>query len=265
MDNKDKNVSAVRLGDKVIIFLNGQRQVVSKKMSPEMFEVVCGYIATNDTKKIVSIFDNFEDKLSKFVSKYFELEEGKMKDVFHKEPNHFSKLLIRKATEMMSKDVDVKPLYKLSKKIFFASKDVSTNANILFNELSVVGITKNGNLLLPLGSDEVYNGKVIGQPLSVGTNEKVVVRKVRANTLSLMLHKKDNKKEVTNYALISPFDIVSFSSGNSSEISISRYKVYKKGDFESLKGVVEVPNENLFDIAYNIFEEKFKNNSNTFD
>jgi len=110
MKNNEQNISAVRLGDKLIIFLNGQRQVVSKTMSPEIFDIVCGYIEKNDTQKIANIFDNFEDKLSKFVSKYFELEEGKMKDVFHKEPNHFSKLLVRKATEMMSNEVDVKPL-----------------------------------------------------------------------------------------------------------------------------------------------------------
>ena len=183
-----------------------------------------------------------------------------MKDVFHKEPNHFSKLLVRKATEMMSNEVDVKPLYELSKKIFFASKDVSTNANILFNELSVVGITKNGNLLLPLSSSEKCNGQVVGMPLSVSNTNEKIERVVKGNTLSLLLHKKDNKQKVTNYALISPFDIVSFSNGNSSEIAISRYKIYDKGDFETLKGIVEVPNENLFDISYNIFEEKFKNN-----
>jgi len=260
MKNNEQNISAVRLGDKLIIFLNGQRQVVSKTMSPEIFDIVCGYIEKNDTQKIANIFDNFEDKLSKFVSKYFELEEGKMKDVFHKEPNHFSKLLVRKATEMMSNEVDVKPLYELSKKIFFASKDVSTNANILFNELSVVGITKNGNLLLPLSSSEKCNGQVVGMPLSVSNTNEKIERVVKGNTLSLLLHKKDNKQKVTNYALISPFDIVSFSNGNSSEIAISRYKIYDKGDFETLKGIVEVPNENLFDISYNIFEEKFKNN-----
>jgi hypothetical protein len=90
-------------------------------------------------------------------------------------------------------------------------------------------------------------------------NEKIE-RVVKGNTLSLLLHKKDNEQKVKNYALISPFDIVSFSNGNSSQIAISRYKIYDKGDFETLKGIVEVPNENLFDISYNIFEEKFKNN-----
>ena len=90
MNNNKQNVSAVRLGDKLIIFLNGERQVISKNMSPEIFDIVCGYIKNNDTQKIANIFDNFEDKLSKFVSKYFDLEEGRMKDVFHKKTNHFS-------------------------------------------------------------------------------------------------------------------------------------------------------------------------------
>lgn len=262
MNNNKQNVSAVRLGDKLIIFLNGERQVISKNMSPEIFDIVCGYIKNNDTQKIANIFDNFEDKLSKFVSKYFELEEGRMKDVFHKKTNHFSKLLVRKATEMMSNEADIEPLYKLSKKIFFASENVSKNANVVFNELSVVGITKNGNLLLPLSSSHKCNGNVEGTPLDVGNDFS---RKVRHNSLSLVLHKKDNISEVTSYALISPFDIVSFSNSNSSEMSIARYKIYDKGDFETLKGIVEIPKENLFDISYNIFEEKFKNNSNTFD
>mgnify|MGYP000577543053 CR=1 FL=1 len=52
MSDKENNISAVRLGDKLIIFLNGQRQVISKTMSPEIFDIVCGYIEKNDTQKI---------------------------------------------------------------------------------------------------------------------------------------------------------------------------------------------------------------------
>ena len=45
----NNNVSAVRLGDKLIIFVNGKRQVISQSMSPEIFDNVCGYIENNDT------------------------------------------------------------------------------------------------------------------------------------------------------------------------------------------------------------------------
>ncbi len=58
MSENKNNISAVRLGDKLIIFLNGQRQVISKSMSPEIFDTVVNYIERNEVDKISNIFDN---------------------------------------------------------------------------------------------------------------------------------------------------------------------------------------------------------------
>lgn len=254
MSDKENNISAVRLGDKLIIFLNGQRQVISKTMSPEIFDIVCGYVDRNETDNIANIFDNFEDKLSKYLSEYFELEEGKLVDNFHKKPNHFSKLLIRKGTELMSSNEEVRPLFKLSKKIFFASQNIEENSNKTFDKTSFIGITSNGNLLLPIENLSTCDNRIIGRPVSI----KEGSREVRNNVvLSLSLHKKDSKEEANIYALISPFDIISFNANN---INTTRYKLYKRGEFNNVKGVVDVPNENLFEISYNIFEKEFKNN-----
>lgn len=258
-ENKD-NISAVRLGDKLIIFLNGQRQVISKSMSPEIFDTVVGYIERNEVDKIADIFDNFESKLSKYLQEYFDLEEGSLKDHFHNAPNHFSKLLIRKGTQLMKDNLEAKPLFQLSKKIFFTSDLGEEKSSNFFNSLSFVGLTEKGNLLLPLSSS--YNDKegVIGYPVSIKKNDEGKLIRVKTNrTLSLTLQNKLTTSQSSFYALISPFDIMGF---KKNEIDVTRYKVYSKGEFDNnnIKGIINVPNENLFDIPYKIFEKKFKNN-----
>lgn len=251
----NNNVSAVRLGDKLIIFVNGKRQVISQSMSPEIFDNVCGYIEKNDTDKIVGLFDNFEHNLSSYIKDFFVLEEGVVKDTFHNENHHFSKIIIRKASEIMSKNLDVKPLFNMSKKLFYASENISNEADILFNQLSVIGLTKEGNLLLPLstkGTQEEAKKGVIGNPISIQDNTRT---KSVSRTYSLGLHKKTNAEEVFAYALVSPFDIVGF---QPNAINVTRYRIYSKGDFDNLKGIIEIQNEKLFDIAYTIYEKNNK-------
>lgn len=253
--SNNNNVSAVRLGDKLIIFVDGKRQVISQSMSPEIFDNVCGYVENGDTDKIVGLFDNFEHNLSSYIKEFFILEEGVVKDTFHNQNHHFSKIIIRKASEIMSKNLDVKPLFNMSKKLFYASQNISNEADIVFNQLSVVGLTKEGNLLLPLSTketqEELKKG-VIGNPISIQDN----VRTRGANrTYSLGLHKKSNVEEVCAYALISPFDIVGFQPNS---INVTRYRVYSKGEFDNLKGIVEIQNEKLFDISYSIYEKNNK-------
>ena len=259
-ENKD-NISAVRLGEKLIIFLNGQRQVISKSMSPEIFDTVVGYIEKNEVDKISDIFDNFEDKLSKYLQEYFELEEGKLKDNFHNAPNHFSKLLIRKGTQLMKDNLEAKPLFQLSKKILFTSDLGEEKSNNFFNNLSFVGLTEKGNLLLPLTSNYKNNEEgVIGNPVSLKKNDDGKFVRIKTNsTLSLTLQDKLKTSQSYFYALISPFDIMGF---KKNEIDVTRYKVYSKEEFDNMniKGVINIPNENLFDISYKIFENKFKNN-----
>ena len=261
--SENKNVSAIRLGDKLIIFINGKRQVISKSVSPETFDIVCEYISKNEVEKISNIFNDFQNNLSEYLKEFFEIEEGSLKDNFHNKPHHFSKLLIRKGTELLSLKGDVKPLYKLSKKIFFASENMAEETHQLFNEITSIGLTKEGNLLLPItsfeeGSYENLRGDlgVVGMPIKIRNNEENTIRLKSASALSLNLHKKNHKQELKKFALINPFDIYSFTT---EKIYISRYKIYDKSEIENIKGIVEIKNEKLFDISYNIFEKNYKN------
>lgn len=252
--SNNNNISAVRLGDKIIVFSNGERQVVSKSMSPEIFETLSGYIQNNELDKISNIFNNFESKLETYLQDYFTLDEGKLKDIFHNEKHHFSNILIRKATEMMSLNASVEPLYNFSKKLFFASSGIEVKADTLFTKLSTMHITKEGNLLLPVTSrNNKSAGKVQGEPIGVNkSNENnELIRKNRQTPLSLCV----TKTEFTHFALINPFDIVGFTN---SDIIISRYKLYSKEEIGNEKGTINIPKEKLFDISYDIFEKEYK-------
>lgn len=254
------NVSAIKLGGKIMVFVNGKKQTISKVKSPEFFDIIHKHIIDNNTQEILNIFDNFENKLFDYIKKYFKVENGDVIDCFHNEPNKFSKLIIRKGVEIMSTGEDVEPLYKLSKKIFFSSIDVSEQYYNLFKEVKEIGLTKQGNLLLPitLSEEEEVTKKVIGEPIKVSKLEKGdIIRNTYGNTsLSLNLISKESIDEIKFYALINPFDIISFTMKN--QIYVSRFKVYKKEEINNIKGVVEIKNEKLFEISYDIFEDIFK-------
>lgn len=251
--SNNNNISAVRLGDKIIVFSNGERQVVSKSMSPEIFETLCGYIQNNELDKISNIFNNFESKLETYLQDYFTLDEGKLKDIFHNQKHHFSNVLIRKATEMMSINSSVEPLYNFSKKLFFASESIEEKADTFFTKLSTMHLTKEGNLLLPVTSlNNKSAGTIQGEPVGVNKSvENGLIRKNNRTPLSLGVTKTD----FTHFALISPFDIVGFTNSN---IIISRYKLYSKEEIGNEKGTINIPNEKLFDISYDIFEKEYK-------
>lgn len=243
-----------------MVFVNGKKQTISKVKSPEFFDIIHKHIIDNNTQEILNIFDNFENKLFDYIKKYFKVENGDVIDCFHNEPNKFSKLIIRKGVEIMSTGEDVEPLYKLSKKIFFSSIDVSEQYYNLFKEVKEIGLTKQGNLLLPitLSEEEEVTKKVIGEPIKVSKLEKGdIIRNTYGNTsLSLNLISKESIDEIKFYALINPFDIISFTMKN--QIYVSRFKVYKKEEINNIKGVVEIKNEKLFEISYDIFEDIFK-------
>ncbi len=243
-----------------MVFVNGKKQTVSREKSPEFFDIIHKHVIDNNTQELLNLFDNFENKIFDYIKKYFKIENGNVIDCFHNQPNKFSKLIIRKGVEIMSIGEDVEPLYKLSKKIFFSSLDVSEEHYNLFKKVKEIGLTKQGNLLLPITlSEEVENlKKVIGEPIRVLKSESgVVERKTHGNTsFCLNLISKESIDEIKLYALINPFDIISFTMKN--QIYVSRFKVYKKEEIKNIKGVVEIKNEKLFEISYDIFENIFK-------
>lgn len=255
------NVSAIKLGGKIMVFVNGKKQTISKDKSPKFFNIIHKHIIDNNTQEILNLFDNFENKLFDYIKKYFKIENGNVIDCFHNEPNKFSKLLIRKGVEIMSTKEDVEPLYKLSKKIFFSSIDVSEEYYNVFKEIKEIGLTKQGNLLLPITLKEEEEGilkKVIGEPIRISKleNGDIIRKKNDNNSLSLNLISKQSIDEIKFYALINPFDIISFTMKN--QIYVSRFKVYKKEEIKNIKRIVEIKNEKLFEISYDIFEGIFK-------
>lgn len=249
------NVKAIRVGDKLIIFINGKRQVVSKGVSPETFDRVCEFMNNNDTESIISIFDDFEGKITQYLQGYFRIENGLVflsgKDKVHS----FSKLIVRKASEFMTLKESPLFIQKMANKIRHVSNGVELGVKI-FSDMENIVLTKNGNFVIKTYID-LRKNKVIGSPIDFN-NEGV--REGRRNDYSIPVITKLKKefleeREIeTNNVLISPFDIISFGEG---EIHVSRYKVIN--DFQIEKnGLVEMPKEDLYDISYQLYLEKFE-------
>jgi hypothetical protein len=245
------NVKAIRVGDKVMVFVNGQKQVVSRQVSPETFDLVCEYISNNQIEKIASIFDNVEQKISEFLKGYFDIENS---TILHEGKKHiFSSLIIRKSTELLSLTDNAKPIYDLANKTIISSESISVKANDFFKNVSKIILTEKGNLIIP--SPKIIEGNsnslVIGKPIALNNKNKTR----RAKTIySILASSENNIKEVNSYILINPFDIVSFSDF---EVFVSRYKVLENF-VDNQKGIVEIENEFLFDLSYNLYLKNVK-------
>ena len=58
-----KDLKAIRIGEKIIVFVDGKRQVINKSNSPETFDIIVEYIKNNETEKIKSLFSSFDDNI----------------------------------------------------------------------------------------------------------------------------------------------------------------------------------------------------------
>jgi hypothetical protein len=288
------NVKAIKLNDKIIIFINGKRQVITKLTSPETFESISQLIKLGEVDKIRNIFTNFESNVTDFIKEYFIIKDKKifLKEEYDKKklelnilkrklrllipkndnskrysiqslyldnkpkPHLFSKLLIRKISEFISlNETNILPLYKFSKKInLLKLKSISViNYENFFKELTDIKVTLEGNLIIPLRQisiDETKFNKVFGSPININKDKENSFKFIHSNSLSLSILSNEyleNGYEVKCYALINPFDITSFSKN---ELHITRYKLIK--NIEKEKTLIEIKNEFLYDISYNI-------------
>lgn len=237
-------VKAIRVGDKIIVFINGKRETISKKVSPEVFEMVLGFIRNNETEKIINIFSSLDDNVMNYLKEYFEVKNGLL--YVDDKKVEYSKLIIRKAVELMGMNLNPKPLFNLYKKIKWVSNtsEKISSGNNLFKKLNKVILTERGNLILHSsinGVNEVTN-KVFGKPINI--KEKVG----GADGYNVRI----NEEETKSLILINPFDIISF---NEFSINVSRFKMINKNLLQDENTLAKIENEELFDISFDIFQE----------
>ena len=237
-----KDLKAIRIGEKIIVFVDGKRQVINKSNSPETFDIIVEYIKNNETEKIKSLFSSFDDNILSYLKNIFIIKDkvlyfkGK-----EKKEIRFSKIVLRKAIEFYSLGVSSVSLLKFAKKIERNSGSSSLAGNNFFSKIDKFSITKNGNLVLNVNfENETIVKRLVGSPLSV-----------EQRGINFNLSTKNENNYEMKQVLISPYDIYGF---NTDSLVVTRYKILNE---EEIKGdnLITVKNEDLFEISYNILEE----------
>lgn len=246
----DENVKAVRIGDRIILFIDGKRQTIARKVAPEAFASAVKFIEEKDTDSIRKMFSNVTEKISKYAQDIFTIKGN---DIFAKGSNiPAPKLVARKLFEMMQVDASPKPLLNLDNKMKRNNKGIASGMEV-FAKLDGIPMTECGNLVLKVGMsnedlDKVLQkyGTVVGSPLNSNDNSSVQHDLPICNF---------EEREIYDfvYCLVDPADIMAFIEYNG-EIRVGRYKILLDFKFEN-KPVINVPLEKLYDISYNIWNE----------
>jgi len=236
------DLKAIRIGEKIILFIDGKRQVINKSNSPETFNIVVEYIKSNEIEKIKSLFSSFDDNILNYLKNVFIIKD-KVLYFKNKEKKEirFSKTVLRKAIEFYSLGVSSVSLLKFAKKLERNSTNFSFTGENFFSKIDKFSITKNGNLILNVNfENEEIVKRLVGSPLVEGE---------RAISFNLSI-KNENNSEIKQ-VLISPYDIYGF---NIDSLVVTRYKILNE---EEMKGenLITIKNEELFEISYNILEE----------
>jgi hypothetical protein len=234
-----ENLKAIRVGDKIIVFINGKRETITKNVSPEVFEMVLGFIKNDEKNKILNLFSSLENSLDDYLEKIFNVKNGFLYNK-SKDKVVYSKIIIRKAVQLMGMNIEPTPLLKLANKLEFKN-NISDNGISLFKKLNKLIITEEGNLILHSNMnslDITDTDEVIGCPINLTKGS-------HSDLYSINI----NEKEANSLILINPFDISSFTSNS---INVSRFKVIDKKVEGELKPIMKIENEELFDISYNI-------------
>ena len=242
-----ENLKAIRVGDKIIVFINGKRETITKNVSPEVFEMVLGFIKNDEKNKILNLFSSLESNLDNYLEKIFNVKNGFLYSKLE-ERIIYSKIIIRKAVELMGMNIEPMPLLKLSEKLQFKD-NICENGISLFKKLNKLIITEEGNLILhSSNSYQVTDiNEVVGYPIDIKNTHN------NADLYSIKI----NEKEANSLILINPFDISSFTSNS---INVSRFKIIDKKIKGEVKPIMKIENEELFDISYNINISNIKNN-----
>jgi hypothetical protein len=239
MDTMTENIKAIRVGDKIMIFINGEKKTISQKVSPEIFNVVLDYIKNNEQQRIGEIFNNFDNRISNYLGGLFDI---KNQSIYFKDTDQeviYSKLILRKALELLTINESPEPLIKLSNKIKTKQKLEDKGVKI-FQNIKHLIITKNGNLIFHTKIENSNNKTFFGNPININSINTSFKIKVVFDY---------DFEEPNCYILINPFDILSF---EYSSINVSRFKVLKNVEIKD-KVVIDIKSEEVFDIPYEIF------------
>ena len=248
----DESVKAVRIGDKVMLFIDGKRSTVSQKVAPEAFEKVVELIKNKDTKGIRNMFSGVNEKIKSYAKGIFTIKGNNVYATGSTEPA--PKLVARKMFEMMQVEANPKPLDFLNKKMQRNGKGVAAGMEI-FAKLDEIPMTTWGNLVLRVGVDEetINNtlrtqGVVVGNPLNANNRGGGIQHDLPVCDFA--------EREIYNfvYCLVDPSDILAFYNGN---IRVGRYKILIDFKYEKTP-VIKVPLEELYDISFSLWCENQK-------
>jgi hypothetical protein len=237
---KKNDVKAIRIGDKIMVFINGEKKTVSKKITPETFDLILDLIKTNQQEKINDIFTSFDKNLKNFLSDSFDIRN---QSIFFKNTDKeiiYSKLILRKALQLLAINESPQALFMLSEKL--KSKQKFENKGIkVFQKIKELTITKRGNLIFKTNLNSLHLEKeqtYFGQPINF--------EKGYQNSFEIKII---NEEAFDSYVLINPFDIVYFGYDS---LNVSRFKILK---FKNVitEPIVKIEDEELFDIPYEIF------------
>ena len=237
-----KDLKAIRIGEKIIVFVDGKRQVINKSNSPETFDIIVEYIKNNETEKIKSLFSSFDESILGYLKNVFIIKDkvlyfkGK-----EKKEIRFSKIVLRKAIEFYSLGVSSVSLLKFAKKLERNSTSFSFTGENFFSKIDKFSITKNGNLILNVNFEkEEIIKRLVGSPLVEGER-----------TINFNLSTKNENNSEMKQVLISPYDIYGF---NTDSLVVTRYKILNEEEMRG-ENLITIKNEDLFEISYNILEE----------
>jgi hypothetical protein len=239
MDMMTDNIKAIRVGDKIMIFINGEKKTISQKISPEIFNVILDYIKNNQQEKIGEVFNNFDSRISNYLGNSFDIKNN---SIFFKGTDKevlYSKLILRKALELLAMNENPEPLIKLSNKIKTKQKFEEKGTKIFQNIKNLI-ITKNGNLIFHTKVERKKGLTFFGSPINT---------EGYSSSFRLQVVFDYEVENPDTYILINPFDITSF---EYTSINVSRFKILENVDIKN-KIVVAIKNEEVFDIPYEIF------------
>ncbi len=236
------DIKAIRVGEKIMVFINGEKKTISQKVSPEIFNIILEHIKNNEQQKIGEIFNNFDNRITVYLGDLFDVKNNSL---FFKNTDNeviYSKLIIRKAIEMLAVNESPEPLIKLSKKIKI-KQNIEEKGNKIFHNIKNLIITKNGNLIFHTNFERLNNNNktFFGKPFNYINNYN--------NSFNLKVVFNYEVEEPNYYILINPFDITSF---NYDSINVTRFKILKNVDFKD-KVIIDIKNEDVFDIPYEMF------------
>lgn len=231
-----------------MLFIDGKKQTISRSVAPEAFDKAVELIKEQKQEELRTMFCDVNTKIAEYAKGIFKIVGNNVYANGETEPA--PKLVARKMFEMMQTGLSPEPLKLLNKKMHRNGKGVAAGMDI-FSKMDNIPMTTKGNLVLRVGmkKSELNNllknyGTVVGAPLkSQGGNVQ--------HDLPVVGYEFQEKNEFV-FCLVDPSDIIAYFNGN---IRVGRYKILHNFTYEE-KSVVEIPLEDLYDLSFDIWEEK---------